>query len=164
MTNTQPEHASGMPCRAVRISEHVYWVGAIDWALRDFHGYATQRGSTYNAYLILGEKPTLIDGVKAPFTGEVLSRIACVIDPAQIEVIISNHAEMDHSGALPALIAATHPSAVYASAMGARALKDHRLVDDGITVVKDGETLALGNLHVTCYETRMLHWPDSMFT
>ena len=86
---------------AIRIAEGVYWVGAIDWNLRNFHGYETEKGSTYNAYLILDEKITLIDAVKEPFKEEMLSRISSVIDPAKIDVIVSNHAEPDHSGALP---------------------------------------------------------------
>ncbi|HEY3379996.1 MAG TPA: FprA family A-type flavoprotein [Armatimonadota bacterium] len=153
------------PYHAVRVSEHVYWVGAIDWSLRDFHGYATQRGTTYNAFLVLGEKITLIDTVKAPFKDELLARIASVIDPARIDYIISNHAEMDHSGCLPALIAELKPEKVYASPNGVKALTEHfHLTPDTVTAISDGETLALGELHFTFLETRMLHWPDSMFT
>ena len=88
--------------KATKICEGVYWVGAIDWDLRNFHGYETEKGSTYNAYLVLDEKITLIDTVKAGFEKEMLTRIASVIDPAQIDLIISNHAEPDHSGCLPA--------------------------------------------------------------
>ncbi len=86
---------------AIPISEHVHWVGAIDWDLRDFHGYATSRGTSYNAYLISGNEPVLIDTVKAPFRDEMLARIASVMDPARIRTIISNHAEMDHSARCP---------------------------------------------------------------
>jgi flavorubredoxin len=152
------------PFQAVQISEHVYWVGAIDWGLRDFHGYATDHGTTYNAYLILADKVTLIDTVKAPFMDEMMARIASVIDPARIDYIISNHAEKDHSGALPAVIRAVEPAAVYASPLGVKALGDHFHLEETITPVKDGESLSLGNLNLTFYETRMLHWPDSMFT
>ncbi|MHB9108833.1 MAG: FprA family A-type flavoprotein [Armatimonadota bacterium] len=155
--------SNNQPFQAVKISEHVYWVGAIDWGLRDFHGYATERGTTYNAYLILADKVTLIDTVKAPFMAEMMARIASVIDPKRIDFIISNHAEMDHSGALPAVIQAVEPAAVFASTMGVKALTDHHLTER-VTAVKDGETLSLGNLNLTFYETRMLHWPDSMFT
>ena len=86
--------------KAIQITEKVWWVGAIDWNLREFHGYRTARGSTYNAYLVVADKITLIDTVKAPFKDEMMQRIASVIgDPARIDYIISNHAEMDHSGA-----------------------------------------------------------------
>jgi flavorubredoxin len=149
---------------AVQVSEHVYWVGAIDWNLRDFHGYTTQRGSTYNAYLILGEKPTLVDTVKASFFDEMLARIASVMDPADIDYIISNHTEMDHSGSLPQAIAAIQPERVFASTIGARSLPQHFDLPCEITPVASGGQLSLGNMDVTFLETRMLHWPDSMFT
>lgn len=149
--------------KAIRISDHVYWVGATDWRIRDFHGYATHRGSTYNAFLILGEKITLIDTVKEMFFPEMMDRIASVIDPKKIDYIVSNHAEMDHSGALPKTIEACQPEKIFASVMGAKALADH-FGPLAITPVKSGDTLSLGNLNLTFVETRMLHWPDSMIT
>lgn len=102
--------------KAMKISEGVYWVGAVDWNLRNFHGYETEKGSTYNAYLILDEKITLIDTVKAGFEGEMLARIASVVDPEKIDVIISNHAEPDHSGALPYIKSIAKNAAVYTAA------------------------------------------------
>ena len=152
------------PYRAIRVSEHVYWVGAVDWTIRDFHGYSTPRGTTYNAYLVLADKPTLIDTVRAPFCGEMLARIASVIDPARIAYLVSNHAEMDHSGALPEVIAATQPERIFASTMGVKALNEHFHLPREITPVKEGEQLSLGNIQLSFLETRMLHWPDSMFT
>ena len=95
--------------KAIKISDHVYWVGAIDWNIRDFHGYMTKRGSSYNAYLIMAEKATLMDTVRAPFRDEMMARIASVINPADIQYIISNHSEMDHSGCLPEVIDAVKP-------------------------------------------------------
>ena len=91
--------------KAVEIRKDIYWVGAIDWSMRSFHGYETSRGSSYNAYLILDEKITLIDTVKEPFKEELLERVASVIDPSKIDYIISNHVEPDHSGALPFMMA-----------------------------------------------------------
>jgi flavorubredoxin/rubredoxin len=152
------------PFHAVQISEHVYWVGAIDWSLREFHGYATERGTTYNAFLILDDKITLIDTVKASLMDEMLSRIASVVPPEKIDYIISNHAEMDHSGALPAVIGKVRPERVYASVKGVEALEAHFHMDKSITPVANGEALSLGKGNVTFYETRMLHWPDSMFS
>jgi flavorubredoxin len=150
--------------KAARVTDHVYWVGAIDWSIRDFHGYLTSRGSTYNAYLILADKITLVDTVKRPFREEMLSRIASVIDPGDITYIISNHSEMDHSGCLPEVIQAVKPEKVFASVMGANALAEHFHLDREIVAVKDGESISLGNMNVSFVETRMLHWPDSMFT
>jgi len=150
--------------KAVRVTEDVWWVGAIDWNVRDFHGYRTARGSTYNAYLVLADKVTLIDTVKAPFREEMMARIASVVDPGKIEYIVSNHSEMDHSGSLPQVIAAVNPKKVFASAVGAKTLGELFPMPGEITPVKDGETLSLGNRTITFLETRMLHWPDSMFS
>ncbi|MEO0078961.1 MAG: FprA family A-type flavoprotein, partial [candidate division WOR-3 bacterium] len=149
---------------AVRISEHVWWVGAIDWSVRDFHGYSTPRGTTYNAFLVTGEQPLLVDTVKAPFFSEMMARISSVVDPKTVKVIISNHSEMDHAGSLPETVAAVQPDRVYASAMGVKNLHDQGLDPVEITPVKDGETLKLGGLSFTFLETRMLHWPDSMIS
>jgi flavorubredoxin len=149
---------------AVKVSDHVYWVGAIDWTIRDFHGYTTPHGSTYNAYLIMADEITLIDTVKAPFMDEMLSRIKSIVDPAKIKYIISNHSEMDHSGCLPQVIDLIKPKKVFASAIGTKTLKELFHDEREITPVKDGETLSLGNMELTFMETRMIHWPDSMFT
>lgn len=150
--------------RAVQISEHVYWVGALDWGLRDFHGYLTSEGSTYNAFLILADRITLVDTVKAGFHDEMMARIASVIDPGDIDCIISNHTEMDHTGALPRVIAELVPREVIASANGVKALKEHFHWDVPVRAVGDGDVLDLGGQAVRFFETRMLHWPDSMFT
>lgn len=149
---------------AVKISECVYWVGAIDWTIREFHGYATHRGSTYNAYLILADKPTLIDTVKAPFQSELLARISSVINPKDIAYIVSNHTEMDHSGCLSEMIQAVQPEKVFASAMGVKALHQHFTLPQEIISLKTGDELSLGNKTLAFTETRMLHWPDSMFS
>ncbi len=148
--------------QAVQISEKVYWVGAIDWNLRDFHGYATHRGTTYNAYLIVSEKPTLIDTVKKEFYPEMLARIKTVLDPQKIEIIISNHAEMDHSGALCQAVADMHPSEIYASAMGVKNLTAQLHPSFDIKPVKTGDKIDVGGDTLSFVEARMLHWPDSM--
>lgn len=152
------------PFEAVKISDHVYWVGAIDWGIRDFHGYSTFRGSTYNAYLIVADEVILIDTVKAPFKDELLSRVASVTDPRNIKYIISNHSEMDHSGSLPQVLGEVKPEKVFASPNGVKALAAHFHMDREIMAVKDGESLALGGVNLSFLETRMLHWPDSMVT
>ncbi|MCE5283994.1 MAG: FprA family A-type flavoprotein [Deltaproteobacteria bacterium] len=152
------------PYKAIKVTEDVWWVGAIDWNIRDFHGYQTKRGSTYNAYLVMADKVTLIDTVKAPFREEMLARIADVIDPGRIDYIVSNHSEMDHSGCLPEVIAAVKPEKVFASQAGAKALREIFPSESlEIAAVRDGETLSLGNRSLVFMETRMLHWPDSMF-
>ncbi len=148
--------------KAIKVTDNVYWVGAVDWNVRNFHGYATDRGTTYNAYLIMADKVTLIDTVKRPFLDEMMSRIASVIEPPEIDFIVSNHSEMDHSGSLPAVIEAVQPEKVFASAMGCAALEAHFHIDGSVEAVADGGDIDLGNMKITCCETRMLHWPDSM--
>ncbi|MCJ7652873.1 MAG: FprA family A-type flavoprotein, partial [Actinobacteria bacterium] len=152
------------PFEAVKISDHVFWVGAIDWGIRDFHGYSTFRGSTYNAYLVVADDVILIDTVKAPFKEELLSRVSTVTAPSNIRYIISNHSEMDHSGCLPQVIAEVKPEKVFASPMGVKALEAHFHMGREITAVKDGDSLSLGGIDLSFLETRMLHWPDSMVT
>ena len=101
--------------KAVKITDTIYWVGAVDWTLRNFHGYTTSMGSTYNAYLIVDQTIALIDTVKANFAGEMLERIASVVDPSRIEIIVSNHVEPDHSGSFPAVLQAAPNARVVTS-------------------------------------------------
>ncbi|MBN1433178.1 FprA family A-type flavoprotein, partial [Candidatus Fermentibacterales bacterium] len=152
--------------KAIEIQgKDIFWVGARDWSVRNFHGYTTHRGTSYNAYLITGDTNVLIDTVKAPFFEEMMERISSVIDPTRIDCIVSNHSEMDHSGSLPRTIAATMPSRVLASSMGARALAAHfPTAGMSIETVSDGQEVLLGSTRAVFIETRMLHWPDSMFT
>jgi flavorubredoxin len=149
---------------AIKISDRVYWVGAVDWDLRDFHGYLTSRGSTYNAYLVMADKVTLIDAVKTTFVEEMFARIASVVPLEKIHTVVSNHAEMDHSGGLPQVFARCRPEEVFASPMGVKALQSHFHWHHDLSTVKTGDTLDLGGAHLKFIETRMLHWPDSMFS
>lgn len=150
--------------QAVKISEKVYWVGAIDWNIRDFHGYSTTKGTTYNAYLVLSEKPTLIDAVKKEFYNEMMERIKSVIDPQKIKIIISNHAEMDHSGCLPEVVNTICPDEVYVSAMGMKNLTAQFHENLKLKVVKTGDKIDIGGDIISFIEARMLHWPDSMLS
>ncbi len=149
----------------LEIRQDIYYVGAVDWDVREFHGYSTDRGSTYNAYLILDEKVTLIDTVKAPFGQEMLERIAEVIDPAKIDYVISNHVEMDHSGALPQLMKAAPNATIITSAPnGLKGLQAHYGADYKYQTVKAGDVLNIGKRNLTFVATPMLHWPDNMVT
>ncbi len=151
--------------RAIEIAQDVFWVGAIDWSIADFHGYLTNRGTSYNAYLILDEKVTLIDTVKAPFRDEMLARISSVIEPSKIDYIVSNHSEMDHTGALVDVMGIVRPEKVFASIKGKEALMSHfHLSEDSVISVEDGQKVSIGGMNLEFAETRMLHWPDSMFT
>ncbi|MCG8470712.1 MAG: flavodoxin domain-containing protein [Desulfobacterales bacterium] len=153
--------------RPLKLAEGIYDVGVKDWNIRDFHGYSTHMGTSYNAFLIVGsQKTVLIDTVKEPFVNQFMENISKIIDPKEIDILVSNHAEMDHSGALPRIlhqIGADKP--VYCSKMGERALSAHfptRQIN--YQVVKPGTDISLGNYTLSFIETRMLHWPDSMFT
>ncbi|MBQ7514831.1 MAG: FprA family A-type flavoprotein [Schwartzia sp.] len=150
--------------QAIEIKPGIYWVGAIDWSMRSFHGYSTNRGSSYNAYLILDDKVTLIDTVKAPFADDLVARIASVIDPAKIDYIVSNHVEPDHSGGLP-IISRCCPNAkiITSSPQGLRGLTA-RYGNLPYQEVKTGEALSIGKRTLKFVATPMLHWPDSMVT
>ena len=111
--------------KPIKIAENIYWVGAIDWNIRDFHGYSTNRGSTYNAYLIMDEKITLIDTVKSSHKADLIARISEIVDPAKIDYIVVNHVEMDHSGSLPDMIELIKPEKIFCSTMGQKALVQH---------------------------------------
>jgi flavorubredoxin len=151
--------------QTVQLSENVYWVGAVDWLTRDFHGYSTNRGTTYNAFLIIDEKVTLIDTVKKPYCGEFMHHIRSIIDPEKIDYIVVNHVEMDHSGSLPEVMEIVKPEKVFCSKMGKKTLLQHfHQKDWPYHVVTPGEDISLGKKTLAFLETRMLHWPDSMFT
>ncbi|MGD9605114.1 MAG: FprA family A-type flavoprotein [Bacilli bacterium] len=149
---------------AYQIKPQVYWVGAIDWSLRSFHGYATDRGSTYNAYLIIDEKITLIDNVKSYLADEMFSRIASIIDPSKIDVVISNHGEPDHSGNIKEILKRAPLAQVYSqSPNGVKILK--AIYDDfPVIPVKNGEELSIGKRTLKFFHAPMVHWPDNMVT
>ncbi|WP_165173199.1 FprA family A-type flavoprotein [Adlercreutzia sp. ZJ242] len=151
--------------RALEIKPDVYWVGGIDWNERNFHGYTTDRGSTYNAYLILDEHVTLIDTCKPEFADELIERISDIIDPARIEYVVSNHVEQDHSGAIPAVMErAPHAKIVTSSPHGLKGLAAHYGDAYEYVPVKTGDILCIGKRTLAFTATVMVHWPDNMVT
>jgi flavorubredoxin len=151
--------------KPLEIAKDIFWVGAIDWNIRDFHGYSTNEGSTYNAYLIMDEKITLIDTVKKDFADDLIDKIGQIVEPSKIDYVISNHTEMDHSGGLARVmhrIGENKP--LYCSKMGHKNLSRHFPQKWNYQPVEDGGSLTLGKRTLTFMETRMLHWPDSMFS
>jgi flavorubredoxin len=147
------------------LKKDIYWVGAVDWNIRDFHGYSTNKGTTYNAFLVLDEKVTLFDTVKKGFKGDLVRNISRVIDPAKIDYVVVNHVEMDHSSCLPEILEICKPEKVFCSTRGKQALLQHYHREDWpYEVVESGQTISLGSRNVQFLETRMLHWPDSMFS
>ena len=151
---------------SMKVADGIYNVGVKDWNIRDFHGYSTYEGTTYNAFLIVDEKVILVDTVKKDFADKLLDNISKIIDPKKIDMVISNHAELDHSGSLPRVmhfIGEDKP--VYCSKMGKKNLEAHFGKDKlNLQPVANNQEIHTGSRTLSFLETRMLHWPDSMFT
>ncbi|HRW94984.1 MAG TPA: anaerobic nitric oxide reductase flavorubredoxin [Bacteroidales bacterium] len=148
-----------------KVKNNVYWVGKVDWELRKFHGneYSTHKGSSYNSYLIQEEKTVLIDTVWKPFAKEFVQNLQKEVDLTKIDYIIANHAEVDHSGALPELMRLIPDTPIYCTANGVKSLTGHYHQNWNFRTVKTGDSLDIGNgKKLVFVEMRMLHWPDSM--
>ena len=151
--------------RAMEIAKGIYDVGVKDWNIRDFHGYSTDQGTTYNAFLMVDEKVVLIDTVKSDFLDQLVQNISNIIDPKKIDMVVSNHTEMDHSGALkPLMHRIGQDKPIYCSKMGKKNLSLHFGGGLNYQAVGSGDELNIGSRTLQFLETRMLHWPDSMFT
>jgi len=150
--------------KKVELSKGIYWVGVIDWNIRDFHGYKTPNGTTYNAYLIVDEKIALIDTVKKSFKDELVENIRNIVDPEDIDYLIVNHVEMDHSGSFTDIVELLKNAKILATSEGKEELAKHHGVQSEIGVLENMDTLSLGSKTLTFIKTPMLHWPDSMMT
>ena len=150
----------------VELKEGVYWVGVVDWNIKQFHGheYSTHRGTTYNAYLIIDEKIALVDTVWSPYSQEMIENIGKIIDIKKIDYVIANHAEVDHSGGLPELMKLIPDATVVVSEKGRESIPKHYHEDWNFKVVKTGDSISLGKNSLVFVAAPMLHWPDSMFT
>jgi flavorubredoxin len=147
------------------IKDKIFWVGAIDWNIRDFHGYSTYEGTTYNAFLVKDEKIALFDTVKKSHTSELVHHIKQLVNPTDIDYLIINHVEMDHSGSLPEIVDLIKPEKIFCSKMGLKAINEHFHPEGWpLEAVSNGQIISLGSKTVQFIETRMLHWPDSMFS
>lgn len=151
---------------AKQITPKVSWVGKVDWELTHFHGdeLSTRRGSSYNSYLIRDEKTALIDTVWQPYDREFVNRLQQEIDLSQIDYVIMQHNEIDHSGALPELMRHIPDVPIYCTKKGEAIIRGHYHQDWNFVTVKTGDTLSLGATTLTFIEATMLHWPDTMFT
>jgi flavorubredoxin len=149
----------------MQIKPDIFWVGAIDWAVRDFHGYVTPKGTTYNNYLIMDEQVTLVDTVKYPFSRVTIDNIRDLVEPSKIVNIVINHIEPDHASSLDKIMALTPDATIYISSKGKKGLDRHFDTSKwNIKIVKTGDTLNTGKYNLMFLETPMLHWPDSMMT
>jgi len=148
------------------IKKGIYWVGAVDWTVKSFHGHTitTQRGTTYNAYLIVDEKIALVDTVYGPFANEMIEKIRDIVPPEKIDYVIANHVETDHSGALPELMRLCPKAKVVGTAKCKEGLYKHYYGSWDFQIVKTGDSLKLGKRTLSFVEAPMIHWPDSMFT
>ena len=150
----------------VELAKGVYWVGFVDWSLRHFHGHelSTHRGSSYNAYLITDEKNVLVDTVWGPFADRLLENIKEIVDPSKIDVVVANHAEVDHSGALPEVMRHAPKATVIVSKRGRESVEGYYHQPWDFKAVQTGEKVNIGKRELLFIEAPMLHWPDSMFT
>jgi len=150
----------------VKVLDDIYWVGAVDWDVRTFHGftYSTHRGTTYNSYLIVDDKIALVDSVYAPFAAEMMARIREVVPPEKIDYVIANHVETDHSGSIAEVLKHAPKAKVVGTARCKQGLSKHYFGDWDFQVVKTGDEIELGKRKLKFIEAPMLHWPDSMFT
>jgi len=159
-----------MRADSVKIADGVYWVGVLDWDIRTYHGY-TLHGTTYNAYLIFGEDHiALVDNTYPGTAAQMWARIRDAFEregrPFALDVIIENHIEMDHSGALVELYRKFPDAPIYCTGVAVKGLKNHypALEPAPFQAVKTGTEVALGGKTCTFLEAPLLHWPDSMFT
>jgi flavorubredoxin len=151
---------------AIEILPNIYSVGVVDWNVRNFHGhtYTTQRGTSYNAYLVIDENVCLIDTVYGPFAQELIDNIKEIIPPEKIDYVIANHVEADHSGALPSVMQHCPKAKILGTLKCKEGLYKHYYKDWDFQVVKTGDELKLGKRRLSFIEAPMIHWPDSMFT
>jgi len=150
---------------AVKIKEGFYWVGAIDWNVRNFHGYSTFKGTTYNSYLLIDKKITLFDTVKHGFEEELLSRIKSIINPEKIDYLIVNHIEPDHAGGFLKIVEIIKPEKIFITKRGKEGLKNYLHKNDfPFEEVSTGKEIKIGEKTIRFIETPMIHWPDSMIS
>ncbi len=141
------------------------WVGYLDWNIRDFHSYDTQRGATYNAYLIRDEKTALIDAVKAPFVDLLLRNIREKTPLEKVDYVVCNHAELDHAGGLPEVMRQLPNATLLCNAKCKEQLGTFfDIANWNIRVVTPDDKVSLGSRSLAFVNTPMLHWPESMFT
>jgi flavorubredoxin len=144
---------------------NIDWVGAIDWNVRDFHSYDTAHGATYNSYLVRDDANALIDAVKAPFFARFYRQTTELAPPESIRYLVCNHAEPDHSSALPLAVSAFPNAQIVVN----KKCRDTLIRYYGgeawnWRLVQTGDSISLGKRTLTFIETPMVHWPDSMMT
>lgn len=152
--------------KAVEIKKDVFWVGTVDFGCHNFHGYSiAPKGTSYNAYLVKDEKNVLFDTVQAHEADAFISHISQIIDLEKIDYIVSNHLELDHAGCLDKLVPLCKPEKIFCSTMGLKSMAGYFNTSGWpVQAVKSGDVVNIGKRNIHFLETRMLHWPDSMFS
>lgn len=149
----------------VELKNKIYWVGAVDYDVRDFHGYVTPMGTSYNAYLIIDEKITLVDTVKKEFTEDLVAHVSAIVDPGKIDYIVVNHVEMDHSGALVTMLKLAPRAKILCTQKAKEGLEKHyQITGRDFQITKTGDKVSIGSRTLEFVAAPMVHWPDSMFT
>lgn len=151
--------------KTIELKPDIFWVGAVDWAVRDFHGYVTPKGTTYNNYLIIDKQITLVDTVKFDFSNVTIDNIRSLTDPSKIVNIVLNHIEPDHASSIDKIMELTPNATIYITERGKKGLDRHFDTSRWkFRIVKTGDTLNTGKYNLFFLETSMIHWPDSMMT
>jgi flavorubredoxin len=151
--------------KIIDVTPDVKWIGILDYDIRTFDIVMNTRyGTTYNSYFINSEKKAVIDVAKEKFSETYLTKLRSVTDPAEIQFIILDHTEPDHSGSLRILLELAPSATVVGSGNAIRYLEDIVNVPFKSLVVKDGDTLDLGNKTLRFISAPNLHWPDSIYT
>jgi flavorubredoxin len=151
--------------RIIDITSDVKWIGVLDYDIRTFDIVMhTGYGTTYNSYFINAEKPAIVDVAKEKFSEIYLDKLKSVTNPEEIQYIILDHTEPDHSGSLRLLLNMAPSATVVGSGNAIRFLEDIVNMPFKSLVVKDGDTLDLGNKTLRFISAPNLHWPDSIYT
>lgn len=149
----------------ITVNDSTKWIGVLDKDIVSFDiVMETKYGTTYNSYFIDAEKKAVVDTVKASFGDEYFEKLKEVTDPSEIEVIVVNHTEPDHSGSVKKLIEIAPNATVYGSKVALNYLKEIVNIPFESCAVKGGDTISLGNKTLKVINAPNLHWPDSIYT
>ncbi|MDD4557234.1 MAG: FprA family A-type flavoprotein [Alphaproteobacteria bacterium] len=151
--------------KAVEVKKDIYWTGVKDWNLVDFHGHLTPHHTTYNSYVIMDEKITIVDGAKITLSDEMIERVKTVVDFSKVSYIVVNHVEMDHAGNLPELLKLAPQAKIITNLAAKMGLEEHFDTSSWeFIIIRTGDEISIGKRTLSFYPTPMLHWPDSMVT
>jgi flavorubredoxin len=149
---------------AIKIKEDIYWLGVDNPEGRDFHGINTPRGGSYNSYLVLDEKPTIVEATSKPFFDQYLQSLKSIIEPAKIEYIIIDHAEPDHAGAIKELMNSCCNAKIICTEKCKEFLISAFAIDGEFIIVKEGDETSIGKRKFRFFPHPMIHWPETMFS